>query len=61
MREAIQQFVDREEAREFFRQEASASWEKYRANSMHLTGGETRDWLRTWETEADADAPVCHE
>jgi predicted transcriptional regulator len=61
MREAIQQYVDREEARESFRQEAQASWADYQATGQHLTGGETREWLRGWGTKAETDVPPCHE
>lgn len=37
----------REEAREDFRREAEASWLEFQATGMHLTGEETRAWLRT--------------
>jgi predicted transcriptional regulator len=61
MREAIVQYVEREEARASFRQEALASWAEYQANGQHLTGGEVRDWLRSWGTEAETDPPECHD
>lgn len=61
MREAIQQYVDREEARESFRQEALASWAEYQQTNQHLTGAEARDWLRGWGSAEDAEAPTCHE
>ena len=61
MREAIQQYVEREEARESFRQEALASWTEYRQSGAHLTGAETRDWLRGWGDEEGGDLPACHE
>ena len=61
MREAIQQYVDREEARESFKQEAEASWSEFQATGMHLTGEETRAWRRTWGTDAETEAPPCHD
>ena len=61
MREAIQQYVEREEARASFRQEALASWAEYQKTGQHLTGDETRDWLRGWGSKAEAEAPACHE
>ena len=61
MREAITQYVAREEARESFKQEALASWAEYQATGQHLTGGEVRDWLRGWGGEAEADLPECHD
>ena len=61
MREAIQQYIDRKEARESFRQDALASWAEYRHSGQHLTGDETRDWLRGWGSEVDTEAPACHD
>ena len=48
MREAIQQYVEREEARKSFTQEALASWAKYQTTPQHLTGDEVRHWLLGW-------------
>lgn len=61
MREAIQQYVEREEARESFKQEALASWTAYQETGRHLTGREVRTWLSTWGTDAETDLPECHE
>ncbi|MCC6473916.1 MAG: CopG family ribbon-helix-helix protein [Burkholderiales bacterium] len=60
MREAIAQYVAREEARESFKQEALASWEEYQANGRHLTGKEARAWLKTWRSKAATKPPKCH-
>jgi predicted transcriptional regulator len=61
MREAIAQYVSREEARDSFRQEALASWKTYRETGRHLTGEEVRAWLETWGTDLEAAMPECHE
>ncbi|MCY1348719.1 Ribbon-helix-helix protein, copG family [compost metagenome] len=61
MREAIQQYVEREEAREGFKQEALASWATYQETGRHLGGEEVRSWLDTWGTEDEQAAPECHE
>ena len=61
MREAILQYVSREEARESFKQEALVSWAKYQETGRHLTGKEVRAWLNTWGTEAETELPQCHE
>jgi predicted transcriptional regulator len=61
MREAIQQYVVREEARESFKREALASWAEYHATGRHLTGGEVRQWLRAWGSEAEAELPHRHD
>ena len=59
MREAIQQYVEREEARESFRDEALASWQAYRETGRHVTGQEARAWLATWGTDDEKAAPEC--
>ena len=61
MREAIAQYVEREEARETFKQEALASWAAYQETGRHLTGQEVRSWLNTWGTEAETELPQCRE
>lgn len=61
MLEAIQQYVEREEARENFKQEALASWAAYKETDRHLTGREVRAWLTTWGTDAEKAGPDCHE
>ena len=60
MLEAIQQYVEREEARESFKQEALASWTAYKATGRHLTGQEVRTWLNTWGTADEGPLPECH-
>ncbi len=61
MREAIRDYVDREEARESFKQEALASWTAFKETGQHLTGKEVREWLDTWGTDKETDVPPCHE
>jgi len=61
MREAIREYLDREEARESFRQEALAGWKEYQETGLHLTGEEVEAWLDTWGTEAETEIPKCHE
>ena len=61
MREAIRQYVEREEARESFKQEAIQSWREYRETGLHLTLDETAAWLNTWGAEDETETPPCHE
>ena len=61
MREAITQYVDREEARESLKQEALTSWTAYQETGRHLTGKEVCTWLNSWGTEAETKLPECHE
>ncbi|EWS78042.1 ribbon-helix-helix protein, CopG family [Xylella taiwanensis] len=60
MLEAIQQYVEREEARDSFKQEALASWAAYKETNRHLTGQEVRTWLNTWGTKNERETPECH-
>jgi len=61
MLEAIQQYVEREEANERFKQEALASWKAYKETGRHLTAQEVRLWLNTWGTDDESSVPACHE
>lgn len=61
MREAIRQYVEREEARESFKQEALESWRQYRETGRHLSLDETAAWLNSWGTEDETEAPPAHE
>ncbi len=60
MLEAIQQYVEREEASESFTQEALASWAAYKETGRHLSGQEVRTWLNTWGTADESAVPECH-
>jgi len=60
MREAIQQYLDREEGREAFRQSALSAWEDYQATGLHATGEEADAWLSKLEAGEDAPPPECH-
>ena len=60
MREAIEQYVEREEKREEFRRGALDAWEEYQATGLHLTADEADDWLQRLEVGDDANAPECH-
>lgn len=61
MRVAIEQYVEREEARESFKQEALASWVVYQETGRHLAASEIRSWLNAWGTPSEAGVPECHE
>lgn len=60
MREAIMQYVDREEKREAIRQETLKAWEAYRSNGLHVTADEADAWLRELEQGNDIDPPPQH-
>ena len=60
MLEAIEQYVEREEARESFKQEAMASWAAYKETGRHLTGAEVSAWLNNWGTDDETPVPECN-
>ena len=59
IRDAIQQYVDRQEARESFRQEALASWSSYQETGRHVPGEEARGWFASWGTDDEMAPPEC--
>ena len=61
MREAIHHYVEREEAKESFKQEAVASWTAYQETGRHLTEHEIQGWLDSWGTDKEVEIPSCHE
>lgn len=46
MREAIEQYIDREEKREQLRQDVLASWQHYQETGLHIAGAEANAWLK---------------
>jgi predicted transcriptional regulator len=61
MREAIEQYVEREEKREQFRHEALAAWTHYQSTGLHVTAEEADAWLAKLEAGKDAAPPKCHD
>ncbi|KPH77522.1 CopG family ribbon-helix-helix protein [Bosea vaviloviae] len=56
VREAIEQYVSREETR----QQAVTAWDEYQATGLHATAEETDAWLAKLEDGEDAVPPACH-
>ncbi len=61
MREAIEQYIEREEARERLKQDALAAWSDYQRTGKHVSGKEVDVWLSRLEAGEDADPPSPHE
>jgi len=61
IREAIEQYVEREEKREQFRQDALAAWNHYQATGLHVTAAEADAWLAKLEAGKDTPPPKCHD
>lgn len=59
MREAVSQYVEREEKREAFRQDTLRAWEAYRSTGLHVAADEADAWLAQLEQGNDAEPPAC--
>ncbi len=60
MREAIRDYVEREEKHKAFKQDALDAWAAYQSNERHLTLEEADAWLAKLEAGKDAELPKCH-
>jgi predicted transcriptional regulator len=60
MREAIAQYIEREEKREAFRQDGIRAWQEYQSTGLHATQQEADAWLAKLEAGEDAVPPKCH-
>ena len=60
MREAVEQYVEREEKREQLRQDALARWAEYQTTGLHVTAKEADLWLAKLEAGKHAVIPKCH-
>ncbi len=57
---AIEDYVEREEKREAFRQEGIKAWEEYQLTGLHVTGVEADAWLKELEEGNNVEPPACH-
>ncbi len=60
MREAIEEYVSRQEKRLSFLNDAQAAWQDYQRTGLHLTNEEVGDWLAKIEAGEYAELPECH-
>ena len=58
MKEAIQQFLDREEEAEYIRQDTLKRWERYESTGETVSHDVVEAWLETWGTEGEGKCPV---
>jgi predicted transcriptional regulator len=61
LREAVEQYVEREEKRERLREDALAAWNHYQETGLHVTGSEADAWLAKLEAGKRATPPKCHD
>ena len=59
LREAIEEYVEREEKREQFRQDALAAWDHYETTGLHASADEADAWLAKLEAGNVVPAPKC--
>ena len=59
MREAIEQYVEREERREAFKRDALRAWEDYQSTGEHASADEVEKWLASWRSDDEAPTPQC--
>jgi predicted transcriptional regulator len=59
MREAVEQYVEREEKREQLRQDALAAWQDYQTTGLHVTAKDADAWLAKLEAGKRAQIPKC--
>jgi predicted transcriptional regulator len=57
MREAIQEYLDREEAIEARNREADQAWEAYRQSGQFASNEAVIAWLDTWGTDQEGPCP----
>jgi len=60
MREAISQYVEREEKREALRLDNLKAWEEFQETGLRATAEAVDQWLANWGTENEQPAPECH-
>jgi predicted transcriptional regulator len=60
IREAISQYVEREEKREAFRQDCIRAWDAYQETGLHVTHAEADAWLAQLAAGDDQEPPECH-
>lgn len=60
MREAITQYVEREEKREAYLRDAQNAWEEFQRTGLHITAEEADEWLAQLAAGNDVGPPECH-
>ncbi|MGE4506570.1 MAG: CopG family ribbon-helix-helix protein [Desulfovibrionaceae bacterium] len=61
MREAIRQYLEREERREALRHDAAEAWAEYRRTGLHAPHEEVDAWLAELERGQAAQPPRCRD
>ena len=60
LRDAVAQFVAREEYRQSFQTDAQQAWDRFLATGQHVTHAQADAWLARLEAGETEPAPECH-
>ncbi len=60
MKEAIQRYIEDEEAEQAAIQSAAASLMHYKKTGLHTTLDEVKDWAKAVRKDRKAKMPACH-
>ena len=58
MKEAIRQFLDREEEADQIRQDTLERWKRYEAAGKTVNHETVEAWLEAWGTDRESECPV---
>lgn len=58
-REAISQYLEREEAAEQFKQDTVARWDEFCQTGRSAPNNDVMKWLDSWGTDKELKAPKC--
>ncbi|MGZ6393930.1 MAG: CopG family ribbon-helix-helix protein [Pseudobdellovibrionaceae bacterium] len=61
MREALSEYIDREQKRLDFYEDGRKALEHYKATGLHVTSAEIQTWAESLGTSNELPQPVCHE
>lgn len=57
MKEAIRQFLEREEEAEHIRRDTLERWSRYESTGQTISHEVIEDWLETWGTDKEGKCP----
>lgn len=60
MRQAVSEYIDREQKRLDFYEDGRKALGHYKATGLHVTHEEIKTWIESLGTSNELSAPVCH-
>jgi predicted transcriptional regulator len=60
MKEAIQRYLQEEEAEQRFLLVGESSWDDFEATGLHITLDEANEWAQALKTQPNAVIAACH-